>query len=91
MGADDTRHGLHRDGTPVTPWETYRMLRSLRAEVTIQCKEHGSHSAVATGPYLEVLDAVCLLREICTEQDRWMIVRYVPSEEAWPMAVSEWE
>jgi len=91
MGAEDTRHGLHRDGTHVTPWESYRRLRSLRAEVTLQCRTHGSHRAVATGPVLEVLDAIALLREVCTEADRWMVVQYVPSEEVWPMAVSEWE
>jgi len=91
MERDDTRRGLHGDGTPVTPWEPYRVLRSLRAEVTIQCRAHGTHSSTATGPFLEVLDAIRMLRDICDEQGRWMIVQYAPSEEVWPMAVSEWE
>jgi hypothetical protein len=91
MERDDTRHGRNGAGTGAAPWEPYRTLRSLRAEVTIQCKTHGSHRAVATGPYLAVLDAICLLREACVAADRWMIVQYTPSEEVWPMAVSEWE
>jgi len=91
MDQGSTRRGPSGDGTPNAPWEPYKTLRSLRAEVTIECKTHGSHTSTATGPYQLVLDAVCLLREICVEQDRWLIVQYVPSEEVWPMAVSEWE
>lgn len=70
--------------------EPYRVLRSVRATVTIQCRSHGTHTATVQGPLAEVLDAIGTLHQVCADQDRWVIVEYAPSEEHLAMAVSEW-
>lgn len=70
--------------------EPYRHLRSVRATVTIQCRTHGTHTAVVQGPLADVLDAIGTLHQVCTEQDRWVIVEYSPSEAELSMSVSEW-
>jgi hypothetical protein len=90
MERDDTRHGRSGDTTRGAPWEPYKTLRSVIVTVTVQCVNHGSHTAKMQGPYLRVLDAVALFREVATAQGRWVITEYTPSEEELPQQVSEW-
>jgi len=68
-----------------------RQLLGLQARVTIQCRTHGSHSAIARGPFLAVIDSVRLLRDICADQDRWVLTEYQALDEVPEMSVSEWE
>lgn len=71
-------------------FEPYKVLRSVRATVTIQCRSHGTHTATVQGPLADVLDSIGTLHDVCVEQGRWVIVEYTPSEEILPMSVSEW-
>lgn len=63
----------------------------VEARVTVQCHYHGSHTATARGPMVEVIQAMAVLRDVCGERDRWMVTEYRALDEPCAMAVSEWD
>jgi hypothetical protein len=66
-------------------------LRGVRVHLTVQCQDHGSHSATMTGPFLQVIDAVSIFREAATERGRWVIAEYEALDYVPECTVSEWE
>jgi len=90
MERDDTRHGRNEDGMRVAHEVMPETLRGLHVRLTVQCMAHGSHTATMTGPFLQVIDAVRLFREVCVARDRWVISEYQALDYAPECTVSEW-
>lgn len=91
MERDDTRRGQSGDGMKHIQDLGFRELRSLRATVTVQCPDHGSHSNTLQGPWRWVLDLMGLFREISAEQGRWVVTEYQPTDEVLEKWVGEWD
>jgi len=75
--------GRPGDGTPL-------MLKGLEVRITVQCVNHGSHTATMRGPFLPVIDAVRLFREAATRRGKWVISEYRALDEVPECVVSEW-
>jgi hypothetical protein len=71
--------------------ELHSNLLGLHVRLTVQCPNHGSHTATMTGPFLEVVDAVHLFRQVSASQDRWVISEYRALDYVPECTVSEWE
>lgn len=90
MERGDTRNGHRPAGTPNETHRLPRTLLGLQARLTVQCPNHGCHTAVVTGPFLWVIDQVQLVRCVCTDRDRWIITEYTPLDYVPERSVSDW-
>jgi len=91
MAGGGTRRGQNGGGTGGALPPGFKELVSLKVELKVSCRHCGMHVATVTGPWRAVLNAVGLFREVATEQGRWVMIQYEPSEEELPAWVSEWE
>jgi hypothetical protein len=66
-------------------------LKYLAAEVTISCKNHGSHTATLEGPAELVIDTVLGFTAMAQERGRLVITQYWVIDEGETLRVSEWD
>jgi len=91
MDGGDTRRGRCGDGTHN---ETARLgphLLGLRVRITVECVNHGSHTATVRGPFLWVIDLVNLFRDVTADCDRWVVCEYAALDYVPQAEVGEWE
>lgn len=91
MEQGGTPNGRPSGGTRRETARTPEHLLGLRVRITVECTHHGSHSLTMKGPFLKVIDFVTLFRDVCADNDRWVICEYCALDYVPALDIGEWE
>ncbi len=90
MELGGTPRGRWTDGIRAESARLPKDMLGLRVRLTVECHNHGSHSAVMVAPFLAAIDAVTLFRDFCYDHDRWVVVEYEALDYVPEWSVSDW-